>query len=284
MALTPDAGGAGLGLDVPLNEFVGIRHNRFDPGRAREMEERSRDRYRAVARRDRIRAIRSNLRDWEAAQHGDFASASLDRIRTSASEGSPFVDAGVVASLTQYVRSRVVSGESCRIFLQGGHDSGKTFVARAILREFVRLGVSSLHETTMVTETELTNTLGSGFAGRARVEEMMRRLREQDKSLCVEDIDVLSRRGGAYTEAEQSAWSTLVYVVEDRIHYAVLTSEVPLPVIAAALGDSMEAKLGSLFPPEGRFSLAPNCARNSSNANSDGGGGLLGISDLMEDW
>ena len=211
-----------------LDPYVPAKRNRVNVDNIARGELASAEAYREAIKKQKLAAIRKNLKDWDGEARGVWKGANLgDLIARSekAEDGDPAagLDAGSLRALQEAVRSHVKDHKPLHVWLSGPEGCGKTYVARAVLREFIAAGVSSLSGTLTLNAKDFLSLPSEGFDGKRRMGAIARGLmRGRYKTVLLDGVpftarDTLSSHAG-------DALYAFLDALESGADYSVITS------------------------------------------------------------
>ena len=215
-------------FDNLLDPYTPVKRNRVNVGNIARGERASAVSYRESTNRLMLATIRKNLADWDGEARGAWKGANLDDLIAragKADEGDPAssLDAESLRALRSAVRSHVRDGKPLHVWLSGPEGCGKTYVARAVLREFILMGASSLRGTLMLRASEFLSLPSEGFDGKKRMGAIVRGLmRGRYKTVLLDGVPFTAR--DALSSHVGDALYSFLDALESGADYSVITS------------------------------------------------------------
>lgn len=229
-----------------LDPYVPAKRNRVNVDAVAQGERGSAEAYREAIKKQRLAAIRKNLQDWDGEARGVWRGARLaDLIARAekAEEGDPAagLDAESLRALQEAVRSHVKAHKPLHVWLSGPEGCGKTYVARAVLREFIATGVSSLSGTLTLSAKDFLSLPSEGFDGKKRMGAIARSLmRGRYRTVLLDGVPFTTRDN--LSSHMGDALYAFLDALESGADYSVITSVSRVDRVTL-IGGKMDARL-----------------------------------------
>ena len=229
-----------------LDPYVPVKRNRVNVDAVAQGERESADSYRQSTKGLLLSTIRKNLKDWDSEARGVWKGANLDDLiarAEKAEEGDPAagLDADSLLALRSAVRSHVRDGKPLHVWLSGPEGCGKTYVAHAVLREFILMGASSLQGTLMLRASEFLSLPSEGFDGKKRMGAIARGLmRGRFKTVLLDGVPFTAR--DTLSSHVGDALYSFLDALESGADYSVITSVSRVDRVTL-IGGKMDARL-----------------------------------------
>ena len=221
-----------LRLDkVVLDEdFSFVKHNPSDFETFRKFQETQNSRFEKFEEEKSRLARIANLKKWDEGLPVRWKDARLKSItRPGAKEA-----ANQIISMMKSDKENLLS-----FFLEGGPGVGKTYLAYAIVRGYLGLGLVSPSQIRIISEEGLLSMAAAGFEGRSRFEEL---LNGNFKLFLFDSVGAKT----TYNEKEKGMWEQIIDHIYTKSLSAVFTSSSTSQFFSDQLSPSGESKFGHL--------------------------------------
>lgn len=275
-------------FDNLLDPYTPVKRNRVNVDNIARGERASAVSYRESTNRLMLATIRKNLADWDGEARGVWRGANLaDLIARSekGEDGDPAarLDVESLRLLQREVRSHVREGKPLHVWLSGPEGCGKTYVAKAVLREFILMGASSLQGTLMLRASEFLSLPSEGFDGRKRVGAIMRALmRGRYKTVLLDGVPFTAHDKSSMSRMGDALYSFLD-ALESGAEYSVVTSVSRVSRVAL-IGGKTDARLVRLHSAPHGVSVdfgAPSASRGGDDGAPAAASGTVRDSDAF---
>lgn len=275
-------------FDNLLDPYTPVKRNRVNVDNIARGERASAVSYRESTNRLMLATIRKNLADWDGEARGVWRGANLaDLIARSekGEDGDPAarLDVESLRLLQREVRSHVREGKPLHVWLSGPEGCGKTYVAKAALREFILMGASSLQGTLMLRASEFLSLPSEGFDGRKRVGAIMRALmRGRYKTVLLDGVPFTAHDKSSMSRMGDALYSFLD-ALESGAEYSVVTSVSRVDRVAL-IGGKTDARLVRLHSAPHGVSVdfgSPSASRGGDDGAPAAASGTVRDSDAF---
>lgn len=202
------------------NEFSAVKHNTTDYSSFADFQKRLNGTYAQYEAKKRAEVIDEMIREWESRLPSRWRSASLAGIKNDA------------AREVERILSEKGPGS---FFIRGENQAGKTYLAYAIARSYIKTGIVTPSQVKTINEVNLMKLPKLGFTGHQRLDEMMR---SNTKLYIFDDVGRSS-----YDDMGLAIWEQMLDHIYSNSLMALFTS----PGSSASFFDKLSTTAASKF-------------------------------------
>lgn len=237
-------------------EFVKTKTNKTDFKRFNDFMDSFNKRYETVEKENDNEAIKKNLKKWDEKTPTRWRGASLKKIILSKNDPKA-LKAQKAAKRIATILKKDGKGS---FFITGDAGSGKTFLSYAVIRYGIAQGWFGPSEIKQINENELLDYAGSGFNGREKFDQI---LRKKYKFFL---IDGVGEKYDNYKNYEINMIERFIEYIHDESIPVIFTSTQNAVNFIQELSESKQAKMMDIVE-NGRIIYMDEKNKNVSSKN-----------------
>lgn len=238
--------------EFEIKDIEFIRHNATDFESFREFSRAQEERFEAARLAKELESKKKNLTRWLQSVPDRWRGASLRNFNGDS--------IGAAQSSVAAAR-RMLKAKQRGFYIAGPHTTGKTYLAYAIVREFIAHGKLKPSQVRVITEEDLLSMASGGYESRERFEDVF------DSRFKCYIFDSLGARKEYNDRQEGPALTRLIEEAYNRSALFISTSHMVFDLYESGLPEQAAAKFRHMVKDGQIYTGQPNYGKSDERRN-----------------